>query len=73
MPGFSRKAHIIGVSVREITAETTTVSVSVIANSRNMRPTMPDMNSSGMNTATSEAVSEMTVNPISAEPFSAAL
>ena len=44
----------------------------VTANSRNSRPTMPPMNSTGMNTATSESVIEMIVKPISREPSSAA-
>ena len=37
-----------------------------------MRPTSPDMNSSGMNTAISDTVSEITVKPISLAPFSEA-
>src|SRR5262249_23057741 len=41
-------------------------------NSRNMRPTRPVMNSSGMNTAISETVSEITVKPISLAPRNAA-
>ena len=44
----------------------------VTANSRNSRPTMPPMNSSGISTAISETVSEMMVKPICSEPFSAA-
>ena len=40
-PARRSAAHIIGVSVSETTAETTTAMVSVSANSRNMRPTMP--------------------------------
>ena len=64
--------HIIGVNVSETIAETTTAIVSTSANSRNMRPTMPVMNSSGMNTAMSDTVSEITVKPISRAPFSAA-
>ena len=47
--------------------------VKVSANSLNMRPTSPVMNSSGMNTAISDNVSEMTVKPISLAPSSAAL
>ena len=50
----SRRLHIIGVSVSDTTAEVTTAIVKVSANSRNMRPTMPVMNSSGMNTAISD-------------------
>jgi len=53
-------------------AEATTAMVSVSANSRNMRPTRPVMNSSGMNTAISDKVSEMMVKPISLAPLSAA-
>ena len=63
------RLHIIGVSVSDTTAETTTAMVSVSANSRNMRPTRPVMNSSGMNTAISDTVSEITVKPISRAPF----
>ena len=50
----SSRLHIIGVSVSDTTADATTAMVSVSANSRNMRPTRPVMNSSGMNTAISE-------------------
>ena len=53
-------------------AEATTAMVSVSANSRNMRPTSPVMNNSGMNTAISDSVSEITVKPISLAPRSAA-
>ena len=56
----------------ETTADVTTAMVSVSANSRNMRPTKPVMNSSGMKTAISETVSEITVKPISLAPRSAA-
>ena len=53
-------------------AEATTAMVSVSANSLNMRPTRPVMNSSGMNTAISDIVSDMTVKPISLAPLRAA-
>ena len=66
------REHIIGVSVSDTIAEMTTAMVSVRANSRNMRPTSPVMNSSGMNTAISDRVSDMTVKPISLAPFRAA-
>ena len=36
-----------------------------MANSLNTRPTTPPMNSTGMNTATSDSVIEMMVKPIS--------
>ena len=48
------------------------VTASVMANSRNSRPTTSPMNSSGISTAISETVSEMMVKPICSEPFSAA-
>ena len=44
----------------------------VTANSRKMRPTRPDMNTSGRNTAASEIVMETIVKPISFAPFSVA-
>ena len=49
-----------------------TATVTTTANSRNRRPTMPPMKSSGMNTAISEKVIEMMVKPIWPAPFSAA-
>ena len=66
------RAHIIGVSVSDTTAEIRMVTASVTANSRNSRPTMSPMNSSGISTAISETVSETMVKPICSEPFSAA-
>ena len=68
----SRRAHIIGVSVSEISAEMATATLRVMANSRNRRPTMPVMNSRGMNTAISETLSDTMVKPISFAPSSAA-
>ena len=59
----------MGVSVSETMADTTTEKVSVSANSRNMRPTMPVMKSSGMKTAMREIVSEMMVKPICRAPL----
>ncbi len=41
-------------------------------NSLNMRPTTPPMNSTGMNTATSDSVIETMVKPTSLEPLKAA-
>ena len=70
--GFKSRAHSIGTRVNETTAEMTMVAASVIANSRNRRPTTSAMNSSGISTAISETVSEMMVKPISRLPFSAA-
>ena len=68
----SSRAHIIGVSVSETTAEIRIVTASVMANSRNRRPTTSPMNSSGISTAISEKVSEMMVKPICSAPLSAA-
>ena len=69
---LSSREHIIGVSVSDTIADVTTAMVRVSANSRNMRPTSPDMNNSGMNTAISDTVSEITVKPISLAPRSEA-
>jgi hypothetical protein len=41
-------------------------------NSLNMRPTTPPMNSTGMNTATSDSVIDTMVKPTSFEPLKAA-
>ena len=68
----SRRAHIIGVSVSETAAESRMATASVIANSRNSRPTTSPMNRSGISTAMSDTVREMMVKPISFAPFSAA-
>ena len=62
----------MGVSVSDTKAETMTVMATVMANSRNRRPTMPPMSSSGMKTATSERLMEMMVKPISPAPLRAA-
>ena len=66
---FRKREHSIGVSVSEMSTETAIVSVTVTANSRNSRPTMPPISSSGMNTATSETEIEMMVKPISPAPL----
>ena len=46
--------------------------VRVMANSWNIRPTMPPISSTGKNTATSEMLMEMTVKVTSWAPCSAA-
>jgi len=43
--------------------------LSVTANSRNRRPTIPPISSSGMKTASSEAVMETMVKPICFAPL----
>ncbi len=63
---------IIGVSVSETTAEIAMAMLSVTANSRKSRPTMPPMSRIGMNTASSETVIETMVKPICFAPSSAA-
>ena len=68
----STRAHSIGVSVSETKPDTMIATAIVTANSRNTRPTMPPISSTGMNTAISETVIEMMVKPISRAPFSAA-
>ena len=65
-------AHIIGVVVSETTSEINTATESVTANSRNSRPTMLPISSSGRNTAISDRLIEMTVKPTSRAPRIAA-
>ncbi len=62
----------MGARINDTSAETAIAAVTVMENSRNSRPTMPPINSSGMNTATRETLIDSTVKPISREPFSAA-
>lgn len=73
-PSWARnsRAHIIGVVVSEITSDTSTAAASVTENSRSRRPTRPPIKRMGMNTATSEALIEITVDATSRAPFSAA-
>ena len=67
-----KRAHIIGASVSETRAEMAIAAVTVSANSRNRRPMMPPISSSGMNTAISEHEIDSTVKPISRDPLIAA-
>ncbi|MNX94132.1 hypothetical protein D3C86_1263530 [compost metagenome] len=69
---MSNRAHIIGVRVRETTREIRIATASVMANSRNSRPTTSAMNSSGISTAISDNVREIRVKPICLAPLSAA-
>ena len=69
---LSRREASIGVSVNDTTPETRIATLMVIANSRNSRPRIPPMNSTGIKTATSDTVMVTIVNPISREPCSAA-
>ncbi len=72
-PDFSSRAAIIGISVSDSTADTPMAIVMVTANSKNSRPMMPPMNSSGMNTATRLTEMDSTVKAISLAPVTAAL
>jgi len=67
-----KREHSIGASVSETSAETAIDAVTVRANSRNRRPMIPPMSSSGMNTAISETLMDSTVKPISRDPLMAA-
>jgi hypothetical protein len=62
-------AQIIGVTDSDTTVDTAIANASVTENSRNSRPTMPPMNSSGMNAAISDTLIEITVNPIWRAPW----
>ena len=72
-PGRSMREHIIGVSVSDTSADIATATLSVTANSRKRRPTMPPMSRMGTKTARSETVIETMVKPICSAPLSAAL
>ena len=67
-----KRDAIMGVSVRDTMADTAMVMDTVTANSRNSRPTMPPISSSGMNTATSDRLIDSTVKPTSRAPRIAA-
>ena len=58
--------------VSEIASDRMIATDSVIANSRNSRPTMPAISRIGINTAISEMLIESTVKPISCAPRRAA-
>ena len=58
--------------VSDTTAETAMVIATVMANSRNRRPMIPPISSSGMKAAISETEIETMVKPISPAPLSAA-
>ena len=70
--GLRNSAHSMGVSDRETKPERRMATVMTTANSWNSRPTMPPMNSTGMNTAARDTVMDMMVKPISRAPSRAA-
>ncbi len=67
-----KRAQSIGVRVIEMMPEKTIAMMMVTANSCSSRPTMPPMNTMGMNTAASDRVIDRMVKPISLEPLTAA-
>lgn len=67
------RAHIMGVSVREMSSDSRMATARVTANSRNSRPTTSPMNSRGISTAISDKVSDTRVKPICLDPRSAAV
>src|SRR5689334_8146880 len=67
---FSNLAHISGVSVSDTSPDVRIAITIVIANSRKIRPTSPDIKTSGMNTAASEIVIDRIVKLISFAPWS---
>jgi hypothetical protein len=69
---LSQRLQSIGVRVSETKPETRIATPMVTANSWNSRPMSPPRKSTGMNTATSERVMEMTVKVISRLPVIAA-
>ena len=62
---WSRRADMSGVRVSDTMPDARTATTIVIANSRKIRPTSPDMKTSGMKTAASEIVIERIVKLIS--------
>ena len=70
--GPQPRLHSIGVSVSDTKPEISTAAMIVTANSCSSRPSMPPMNSTGMNTAASDSVIDRMVKPISFEPSSVA-
>src|SRR5215813_6365830 len=70
--GRKNFAHIVGVVVSETTSETAIATLSVTANSRKSRPTIPPIISRGINTATNDVLIDSTVNPISDAPLNVA-
>ena len=62
---FNNRAHMSGVSVSDTKPEAKIAITIVMANSRKIRPTSPDINTSGMKTAASEMVIDMMVKLIS--------
>src|SRR5258708_3078677 len=65
-------AHIIGVTVSEMMPDTRIATLTVTANSRNNRATMPGIKRRGMNTAINDTVIETIVKAISLVPSIAA-
>src|SRR6516165_6548069 len=71
--GLRNRLHNIGVRLIETNPDTRMATPIVTANSWRRRPTMPPMNSTGMNTAASDNVIERMVNATSFDPSKAAV
>ena len=63
---------MVGVTVSETSADSATAMLSVTANSRKRRPTMPPISRMGTKTASSDSVIDTIVKPICLAPSSAA-
>src|SRR3546814_10733510 len=64
-----KREHSMGVSVSDTMTDTRMVSVTVTANSRNRRPTIPPISNKGMKTATRDTEIETMVKLISLAPL----
>ena len=65
-------AESIGSSVKLTKSDTSTATATVMPNWKKNLPMIPDMNATGMNTATIAKVVAMTASPISSVPSRAA-
>ena len=70
--GWRNRLPSMGVNVSDTKPETRMAALTVTANSRNKRPSIPPMNRTGMNTAARERVMDTMVKPISRDPMRAA-
>ena len=65
---FRNREHSIGVNVKETSSDTAIAKADVKPNELMNRPTIPPMNPTGRNTASSESVVAITARPISSVP-----
>ena len=66
--GSCQTLESIGSSVNETNSDTSTANATVTPNWKKIRPIMPPMNATGMNTATTASVVDSTASPISSVP-----